>query len=105
MDERKKHGWPFWFAAAMVVAAPLLYVASVGPAYWISSRLGGDSIQVICFVYRPLFIVSNRLLGDGDEPLYRYAEVGLPKPMALARPVNRDGLPTEFQTFDPPAAR
>lgn len=31
MTHGKKHGWPFWFAVA-VIALPVLYVASFGPA-------------------------------------------------------------------------
>jgi hypothetical protein len=38
MDERKKHGWPFWYAAAAIVL-PVLYVASSGPAYWLGTRM------------------------------------------------------------------
>lgn len=33
MDERRKHGWPFWFAM-VVIAIPFLYVASFGPVRW-----------------------------------------------------------------------
>lgn len=35
MDERKKHGWPFWFVVALI-ALPVLYLASSGPALMIA---------------------------------------------------------------------
>src|SRR5262249_41700405 len=37
-DERRKHGWPFWFAVVLIVV-PVLYVASFGPACWLMARL------------------------------------------------------------------
>lgn len=33
MDDRKKHGWRFWFAV-IAIMLPVLYVGSFGPACW-----------------------------------------------------------------------
>lgn len=36
MDERKKHGWAFWATVALI-ALPIGYVLSFGPACWIAA--------------------------------------------------------------------
>jgi hypothetical protein len=37
MSDRKKPGVAFW-ATAVVVCLPVLYILSIGPAYWLSTR-------------------------------------------------------------------
>lgn len=58
MDERRKK--PIWpWIVAMVVAVPVLYVASFGPACWISSRTNAG-MEMIPVVYSPLVSVWYR---------------------------------------------
>ena len=63
MDERRKHGWPFWFAVAMI-ALPLLYVLSIGPAVRAVNR----------------GILREETLGTIYSPVIRLADVG-PAPL------------------------
>jgi heme/copper-type cytochrome/quinol oxidase subunit 4 len=69
-DRNRKHGWPFWFAVVFVVL-PLLYVASFGPACWISSRtVHGPAIVNVAYQPVMLLVMSNTGLG---RRLTRYA--------------------------------
>jgi hypothetical protein len=49
--ERKKPGWVFYTTVAL--SLPLLYVATFGPACWVSSRTGLGTGALGAF-YRPL---------------------------------------------------
>jgi hypothetical protein len=60
MTDRKKPGWAFW-AAVVLVALPVLYVLSFGPACWISSRLGHGG-GLLPTIYRPL--VATMRIGE-----------------------------------------
>ena len=51
MTDRKKPGVAFWAPVVLVVL--VLYVASIGPACWVSSRTNIGAATV-SFVYRPL---------------------------------------------------
>ncbi len=50
-DDRKKHLWP-WIVA-LLIGLPVLYVASFGPACWISSRFNIGR-KVLPTAYRPI---------------------------------------------------
>jgi hypothetical protein len=51
-DERKKSGlWPC--IMALLIGLPVLYVASFGPACWITSRMNVGS-STIGVIYRPI---------------------------------------------------
>ena len=63
-DDRRKSAWP-WIAA-LLSAAPLLYVAAFGPACWISSRLDAG-LQAVSTAYRPITVLA--LTEDGDTRL------------------------------------
>jgi hypothetical protein len=57
MTDRKKPGWAFW-AVVVLVALPVLYVASFGPACWLArDHLISDDVAVD--TYRPLIHVAN----------------------------------------------
>lgn len=64
---RKKPGWVNW-TAVVLVALPVLYVASLGPACWIGTRIDSDDygmdgdpvVNGIVFVYRPLLVAVLR---------------------------------------------
>jgi hypothetical protein len=65
MDDRpkKRRGPLLWLAAKswrfwiVVVLAPLLYVASFGPACWITSHAGIDGYWLFC-VYAPFIYLG-----------------------------------------------
>jgi hypothetical protein len=52
MEQRKRHGWPFWLAVALI-GLPVLYVASFGPACWVASHTNAGAAWLpVC--YRPI---------------------------------------------------
>ena len=62
-DDRKSTGAGTW--SLLIIGALLLYPVSLGPACWISSRVGGE--KVVTIAYRPLtwaaeVIGSNALM-------------------------------------------
>lgn len=60
--------WAERTLAAIVIGLPVLYVASFGPACWISSRTGdqnSDAVTVVEQVFQPLL----RLALDSPEPI------------------------------------
>ena len=61
MNERKPSAG-FWIAVA-IVAIVILYPLSLGPACWISSRLGAGAL-VVSVVYRPItwFVPTRRVI-------------------------------------------
>ena len=63
-EERKKPLWP-WIVA-LLIGLPVLYVASFGPACWISSRAKLTGKWVIT-PYRPiiwLWVIGPEAVGD-----------------------------------------
>jgi hypothetical protein len=65
--ECKRLFWP-WIVAT-VIAVPVLYVASFGPACWASSRCSepnGFGVAAVEFVYQPLLRATT-----GDNELIR----------------------------------
>lgn len=62
MDTKKRRtGWPVWLGSAF--AALLLYILSVGPAFWILDRGCIDAEDFndrILPLYWPLFFVAER---------------------------------------------
>ena len=62
-DDRKTPVWP-WIVA-LLIGLPVLYVASIGPSFWIHqrTRTGG---RAILFVYRPIINAF-----DADSPWQR----------------------------------
>lgn len=48
---RNKRGWLFWGMLLMLL--PILYIASFGPALWISACTSKDGEEVM-YAYRPL---------------------------------------------------
>jgi hypothetical protein len=72
MTDHKKPGVGFW--ATVVLAILVLYVLSIGPACWISSRTnaGGPAVSV---VYRPLTWGMSRSERIADACSW-YSELG-----------------------------
>jgi|GEM_PF-6597946 len=77
MTSRKKPGVAFW--ATVVVVVALLYVASFGPACWITSHLDRGS-NLIPVVYRP---IAWAMSAERNTVVNRvskwYAKVGAPE--------------------------
>jgi hypothetical protein len=65
MSDERKPVWP-WIAA-LLIGLPVLYVASFGPACWVTSRLnfGARSISVI---YRPIIRAAFGDPGTDEIP-------------------------------------
>lgn len=61
MDERKKHGWAWWVAAGLL-AVPVLYVASFGPACWAVGN-GKIAARPISRIYRPVLVFCAKGIG------------------------------------------
>ncbi len=60
-DDRKKPLWP-WIVA-LVIGLPVLYVASFGPACWVSSRMNSGA-GMIPVVYAPIVnCLSSKNMG------------------------------------------
>jgi len=64
MSDRKKSDWLFWTTAVLLLPVP--YVASFGPACWLSNRSANASMLV---VYRPLIRAGTPQMGQPE--LYR----------------------------------
>jgi hypothetical protein len=97
MTDRKKPGVAFWATVALVV--PLLYVASFGPACWLTSHLErGENLLPI--IYRPL--VATIMIDKKKErrqcAAYSWME-GRPEKV----PVVPDGRLAWFASLDAPA--
>ena len=72
-SDRKKPGLAFWATVAVVVV--LLYVASFGPACWITSQLNRGA-RLIPVVYRPLTWAMS--VGSIHRISRWYAKLGAP---------------------------
>src|SRR5262245_59665927 len=73
MDEQKRAGWAFWCVVAVTI--PLLFVLSVGPACWVSSRFGGAKLVTIA--YRPVTFVAEVTASDGlMDAIQWYSQLG-----------------------------
>lgn len=72
MTDRKKRGLAFWATVALVM--PMLYIASFGPACWITSRMN-FGVRAVELIYWPLTwaMLQNRAIGVG---LASYAQWG-----------------------------
>ncbi len=75
-DERKKTGvWP-WIVA-LLIGLPVLYVASLGPACWITSRASAGA-RLLPIIYAP--IVSAYWRADDESAFVRafvwYSTIG-----------------------------
>src|SRR5579872_2484163 len=73
-DERKKAVWP-WIAA-LLIGLPVLYIASFGPACWITSRLDGAH-SIFNAVYAPLWRASRMVGGPSWEMLDQFGRLGM----------------------------
>jgi len=74
-EQRKKQVWP-WIVA-LLVGLPVLYVASFGPACWVSSRAMFGQ-QLVATTYRPVLAFLS-MSGDHppiDRAILWYATVG-----------------------------
>lgn len=76
---------PLWqILPTTILLLPLLYVASFGPACWISCRVPSESAwMAFCTVYYPMG--WSIMFGPEavSEPLRGYAEVGMHPDIAL----------------------
>jgi hypothetical protein len=64
-DDRKRPVWP-WIVA-LLIGLPVLYVASFGPACWLSSQ-SGCGANIVSIVFQPVFSVW----WNGPKPFDRF---------------------------------
>src|SRR4051812_31514861 len=86
-DERKKHGWIFWTAAALLMTL-VLYPVSFGPVCWIAGRCHvhqhPEIHQAVTFIYWPLAKAAWACRGRDDgndfvfEALWKWGGIGDP---------------------------
>jgi hypothetical protein len=78
MTSRKKPGVAFW-ATVVVVVLLIGYPLSIGPACWITSRLGfGD--EFVSTAYQPILRAVKTAEGSPlDDALMWYAYLGAPE--------------------------
>jgi len=76
-EERKKSVWP-WLAA-LLIGVPLLYVASFGPACWLTSQPDGkyDKPHPAMIVYVPLAYTAGQR-NVMSRPMYRWMALFVP---------------------------
>src|SRR5262249_27157503 len=82
MNDQKPAGGMLWCVVAFIVA-PLFFILSVGPACWLSSRLG--AMGIVSYVYRPLTWVAET--SDSDtlmSMLQTYSALGSTEDAAWA---------------------
>jgi len=72
-DERKKSVWPW--SVSVLITLPFLYIASFGPACWISERTGIGE-QAISKVFWPMVWFAEKNLRAREVVLW-YASVGV----------------------------
>jgi hypothetical protein len=74
MSDNRKPVWP-WIVA-LLIGLPVLYVASFGPACWISSRINSGQ-RFVTIAYRPLtWGLNDSHQSTLDRVLRGYASLG-----------------------------
>ncbi len=76
MADRKKPGVAFWATVAVVVV--LVYVASIGPACWLTSGLNAR-VEFVSIIYRPVtffFVGSDHRISPTSSAICRYCCIG-----------------------------
>jgi hypothetical protein len=84
----RRERWAKWKLAA-TLCLPVLYVASFGPACWISSRADSQSLPA---AYLPIGWLLDNSPHSVTTALAQYAQAGMPAGSIVSVPV-RDGLP------------
>jgi hypothetical protein len=75
--EKKTGVWP-WIVV-LLIGLPVLYVASFGPACWLTSREFPGDIEAPQPIWMNAFIPVGKLADRGCAPLEWYARLGLKK--------------------------
>jgi hypothetical protein len=92
MTDRKKPGGSFW--ATVVLVVPLLYVASFGPACWMTARkLGAEDRKAhpVMTAYFPLGYIGQHGPRALRDAIFRYAWIGVGRDKYILLVSNPDG--------------
>lgn len=73
MDKQRKKPGLAYSTTVVILALPILYIASFGPAYWLQSRM---PTRQFTFYHRPLWDMVTRGNGVIAHSLLWYANVG-----------------------------
>lgn len=74
--ERKKLGWAFWVMAALL--SLVLYVASIGPTFWLVLRTQNMVVlEIYHIVYFPIIAIA-RAHEPTDKIITQYGDWWLP---------------------------
>jgi hypothetical protein len=85
----RRERWAKWTLVAALAGLPVLYVASFGPACWISSRTDSQTLPV---TYLPIGWIMENSPQPIAMALVDYAHAGMLPGSLISVPVS-DGLP------------
>jgi hypothetical protein len=95
-DRRKRPLW-LWIAAT-VIALPVLYAASFGPACWLASTLDSPSLWTAGeIVYRPLVLICGKSETTSGY-LFRHGSQWQPRRRGIMLPL---GFVLECKAMEP----
>ena len=102
-EDHKKPGWTFW-TVVLLIALPVAYVASFGPACWLTARCGlNDNKGPPSFMrpYAPLgqFIADERAV-TGDV-LHWWAGCGVLEGVEVCVPTVQGTHPYKYAYWTP----
>jgi hypothetical protein len=84
----RRERWAKWTAIGIVVALPLLYVASFGPACWIRAA-SLNRQATIPSIYLPLGRATTMMPGWFGDAMFAYARFGMPPSTRVFIPFER----------------
>lgn len=85
----RRERWAKRTAVGIIIASPLFYVASFGPACWIASRSTRPEISIIYLPIGSLF--GDAFVNPIEIALIDYARAGMPVGSTIQIPVSASG--------------
>src|SRR5580765_999977 len=98
----RRERWAKWTLAATIIGTPVLYVASFGPACWITSRVA-EPHPIFNTVYTPLCTAAGAVGGSTWDVLTRFGGIGMPpNSMLVLQSVSESSTWASAGIFGPP---